>query len=765
VANVSGTAVMNVAVLVLTKGDLNFSGGTINVSFANGISSHLNWTGGTFNFTSNVTFDAVNSAPFNSTNIFGDSLTLGINQTLKVSANETLGDRGIFALTLNSGGSHHVTGNLTLNPTGTITQNSGSNLYAATFTHAGGAVNGTLQNQGNFIYQSGAFNGRLLNQGTVSFGSTLILGNGLQNETAITISTGQTLTANGAGIDNLGSFILDGGTLSGAGPITNNFGGTLEARGTINPALTNYGVLTLTGVLRLNNATAPVNNGTINGTGTIIGNFTNSAGGTLNVAPTANFAVTSPWTNAGVVTMQGAGGILGGGAITNTTTIEGAGTINAIVLNNGILRSSNGQLHLTAAGNTNTASAQIQAFTGSTIFFNQGLATNAGLIALSGGTFDNNNHPLTNTGYIEGAGILRTSTLTNAAAGIINLADAPTSVFGTVTNNGNINITSNTATFFGNVTNVGTIKVTNGIARFLGNGVSMTVGGTYISDPSDNFFHGLAITSSGSVIGGVGDRFFLTLNSPFTNAGSYNNQGSLAAAAVTNTGTFAQPAGTITATQFNQNAGTLAIGGSLTTTALAFNGGTLVLNLTAPGIIEVTGANALALNAAAIQIASTPTGEPSLGFYEIINHNGFTGSLANITLPTVTNNIKYLLDSTDPDTLRIHRGFLGDANDDGIVNFSDFIILSQNFGQPGGWDKANFLGTATVDFSNFIVLSQHFGQTIGSSDLTITPEELAEFHAASLSFFAGTGIPEPTSLSLLAISTLTLVTRRKIRTS
>src|SRR5205085_1309002 len=92
--------------------------------------------------------------------------------------------------------------------------NAGSTLTYSNFTQAGGTVNGTLQNPSNFIYQSGLFNGRLLNQGTVSFGSSFTLDNGIENNTTMTVAIGQTLTLNGAGLDNHGAFTLAGGTLA-----------------------------------------------------------------------------------------------------------------------------------------------------------------------------------------------------------------------------------------------------------------------------------------------------------------------------------------------------------------------------------------------------------------------------------------------------------------------------------------------------------------------------------------------------------------------
>jgi len=57
----------------------------------------------------------------------------------------------------------------------------------------------------------------------------------------------------------------------------------------------------------------------------------------------------------------------------------------------------------------------------------------------------------------------------------------------------------------------------------------------------------------------------------------------------------------------------------------------------------------------------------------------------------------------------------GDANLQGDVVFGDFQLLSQYFGQPGGWDEGNFTYGSTVSFGDFQLLSQNFGQTASLS--------------------------------------------------
>ena len=204
VLNVSDTSVLNVTGTLLAfnaAGNLiNLSGGTINAGALRfyRVPSRLNWTGGKLNLTSDVTWDSAADGTLTDS-AFGPALALGTNQTLMITGNETLGGSRAFALTLNTGGTHYVTGTLSISPTGTITQNAGSTLYAGAIIQAGGTVNGTLQNQTTFTYQSGSFNGRLLNQGAVSLGSSFTAGNGIENDASMTVNLTQAITMNGAG--------------------------------------------------------------------------------------------------------------------------------------------------------------------------------------------------------------------------------------------------------------------------------------------------------------------------------------------------------------------------------------------------------------------------------------------------------------------------------------------------------------------------------------------------------------------------------------
>lgn len=86
---------------------------------------------------------------------------------------------------------------------------------------------------------------------------------------------------------------------------------------------------------------------------------------------------------------------------------------------------------------------------------------------------------------------------------------------------------------------------------------------------------------------------------------------------------------------------------------------------------------------------------------------------------TPENQLDTLLAGLDPPSLR------GDADGSGTVEFSDFLTLSGNFGQPGAFTDGDFDLDGEIGFSDFLALSQNFaaaGQTAS------VPEP--RFHAA-----------------------------------
>jgi len=431
----------------------------------------------------------------------------------------------------------------------------------------GGTFEDRLVNEAFVSYFGGTFNGIYEHWNNAMFerAADFTAEGGIINYGELTSRVGQQLNANGPGIQNYGQFYLNGGTC-GATTFTNDFGARFEGYGTLDADLVNNGTLETDGMLMVTGTTtnmgqvriesaehlrpdggmtstgivemeggsiggagalvnqtggvirgfggvsAPTTNdgGVIHATGTQL-TFTNLSGGNVNggelrVADGSRLQIVTPFASSGTIVTEGPDAALLGGTISNTGTLSGSGRVSNIFLNDGVVRAAGGALTLSGAGNTNTGLGRIEVQDGASVVMSQGLSVNAGTIALTGGTFDNNARAMTNTGSILGRGTIATGGLTND--GLMAFADGDTDIFGDVTNNHTLNVTECATTFFGDVTNApgATIKNTDGTVRFLGDFVN---NGTYSSDPADNYFVDITVGTSGSFIGGAGDRFLI----------------------------------------------------------------------------------------------------------------------------------------------------------------------------------------------------------------------------------------------------------------
>ena len=116
---------------------------------------------------------------------------------------------GKFAFT---GGS--IIGNVVLTA-GIVAPGSADFGNQATFTQSGGTVAaGPMPVSGTFIYNSGVFSGRLVDNGTVILNGSFYAGQGIVNNTSITIPAGIAMGVNGGNasntVDNEGLLMLTG---------------------------------------------------------------------------------------------------------------------------------------------------------------------------------------------------------------------------------------------------------------------------------------------------------------------------------------------------------------------------------------------------------------------------------------------------------------------------------------------------------------------------------------------------------------------------
>lgn len=61
--------------------------------------------------------------------------------------------------------------------------------------------------------------------------------------------------------------------------------------------------------------------------------------------------------------------------------------------------------------------------------------------------------------------------------------------------------------------------------------------------------------------------------------------------------------------------------------------------------------------------------------------------------------------------------FFGDADLNGAVDFSDFLVQSGNFNLAGGWADGDFDGDGLIQFGDFLLLSMNFGQVANAASV------------------------------------------------
>ncbi|HUB25517.1 MAG TPA: PEP-CTERM sorting domain-containing protein, partial [Tepidisphaeraceae bacterium] len=475
---------------------------------------------------------------------------------------------------------------------------------------------------------------------------------------------------------------------------------------------------------------------------------------------------------------------------------EGYGKISSSLINDGTIQPTGDGTIVVGGAMTNPASGIIAIGAGDKLLVSSGLASNAGLITLTGGTFDNGNLPLTNAagGQITGYGVIRTGGTGLTNNGTMYLTGGTTTVNGNVTNNTTIDLNFQPSTFTGNVFNYGTIKATGMTATFSGS-LTNEAGSHYTSDPSQNIFES-AVTNAGTMTGGSGDQYLVS-GGTFNNTGTYNNAGYLQSSdPTTNSGTFTQtgPQDWAAGTTFTNTAGIATFGsdtGSVTTAPLNFDvtGGSVSFQATQhiASLIMTPGSGYTDVTGSTVYVEYGSAADPvaSIDSYLTSGYAGgkWTGTgidssiVANLdaTQSKLIYAVGYgdgadgIVSGLSSGQIEILPTLAGDAKLAGNVVFGDFQILAQYFGKTAGWDEGNFTYQPTVDFGDFQQLAQDFG----ANSSAITASEFASLNSFAGEFgealvpnpggvgFSVAAIPEPASIGVIAFAGFGLLSRRR----
>ncbi|MEX0610539.1 MAG: autotransporter-associated beta strand repeat-containing protein, partial [Pirellulales bacterium] len=296
-------------------------------------------------------------------------------QLIKTGAGTLQLDGTVHApLVLNAG---TLTGLSTIGPIGSFTQNAGT-------------FDGTLTNQGTFTYNGGTFAGQLINEGIATLGDDLTAGNGVINFGTIALGVGQSLTTDGAGLENQGSITLTSGTIDGNGPLVNN--SLLSGRGMIagSAGFANNGAVSVAGGnLSLTNSGANANTGLIT---VPFGLQLRLLGGIL--------------TNTGTINLDG-GSVSGTATLVNEAggIVQGGSSVQAPMTNNGGLIHANAgtTLIITNLSGGNTNGGELRIDNGSGINVTNAF-NSSGTIVLLGANAQLIGGAVTNTGTLRGSG-------------------------------------------------------------------------------------------------------------------------------------------------------------------------------------------------------------------------------------------------------------------------------------------------------------------------------------------------------------------------
>jgi filamentous hemagglutinin len=470
--------------------------------------------------------------------------------------------------------------------------------------------NGTIRDSAGGAVITIGTSGTLIGQGTIA---------------AVVEIVGNTITATGAGLDVTGKVKLNGKAISGN--TVRNYG-TIEGNGAVRAPLQNKNtgrVIVTGGNLLLDNATAPINQGTI-----LVQNFR------LDVT-------NASWTNDGTLIIDGGSVRVGGGTgvLRNALYVSTGSSIDGHFSNAGIYDLTN---HSSITGNFTNAATGVTNTNGNELKVNGAAGvSNAGIINVNAGT-------------------LNSATVNNTLGALIQLAGG--GVKGTtLSNDGTI---SGYGEFDINANNSGNIQATGGTLNIGAHSIGGLGGVDVASDG--------ALRMQGASVSGA-----------INNAGRIVGTGTLDGS-ITNTGTIITTDNFHMETA-PSNTGTILVGAHRLNIGAAswLNNGWVEVH---GGSIRVGGGSGLLTNALYISTGSSIDGNfTNSGSFELTDHSSITGNFNNTSTGWATLNgfelqTQGALGATNDGTIIVGVGTLNTVNT--LVNNLGALITLAGGGIKGG---------------------------------------------------------------------------------
>ena len=725
-------------------------------------------------------------------NTFDGTMTQNLGGTSAAFVNP-----GLFT---KSGGTGTTTFNAPFINTGTVTASSGTIAFAG-----GGSASGNFNVAGGSLIDFPGSTYTLNASATVSgagtarlSGGTLIIPTGASismtnfQETSGVLDGGGTLGVtsllnwtggdmSGTGVTNVGgAFLLAGGTMNlrqrtinnngtatwSSGVIQVGLGGTFKNNGTFTntfdgaysfnlgstpvAVFNNVGQFTKSGGTGITNFTAPfINSGTVNvNAGTLALNGGGSANGSFNMAAgaTVDFMGAIYTLNNGAnFTGSGFARLLSSGTLLIPTgasipvnnfeqsagTLDGGGTLSANSFNwTGGTMQGTGVTNVNIGG-TLTIGGGSRNFTQRT-FNNSGAGTwSAGSVQVGQGATFNNNGSLNNT--FDG----------NYTFNLGGTAGATFNNPGQFTKSGGTGTTSIGAVF----NSSGIVSVNSGTLNLAGGGTSS--GGFNLGAAGTLSFTANHTLSAGSSIGGAGAV-------------------TVTGATVTLNGAYNTGSTTVSSGNLNMVPSAVAGGKVLITKALNVSTANARLDLSNNGaIVDYDSGLPIATIGAAITHAFNPAASNHWLANGIASSSAAADTSKGVGFAEASDVLgpaggTFLGKGVDGTAVLMRFTVGGDANLDGVVNFTDLVRLAQHYGSTGNsWAQGDFTYDGSVDFSDLVKLAQNYGQALPSEPLAGAPPGFDKDLAAAFS-----SVPEPGSAVLgFAAASAILFARRRHRNS